>query len=111
MRRSAIALRTPADAFVANLATKCAAAAARSPDPVPTAALRNACYAPARRTLARRRAGAGRRGRFGLSAPSPRSLTRSPIRSMSGSQSPVLIAAHHHAEALANEPIQLASAR
>src|SRR5829696_5108139 len=62
--------RTPADAFVANLATKCAAAAARSPDPVPTAALRNACYAPARRTLARRRAGAGRRGRFGLSAPS-----------------------------------------
>ena len=28
MRRSAIALRTPADAFVANLATKCAAAAA-----------------------------------------------------------------------------------
>jgi hypothetical protein len=39
VRRSAIALRTPADAFVANLATKCAAAAARSPDPVPTAAL------------------------------------------------------------------------
>ena len=102
MRRSAIALRTPADAFVANLATKCAAAAARSPDPVPTAALRNGCYAPARR-----RAGAGLRGRFGLSAPSP----RSPIRSMSGSQPPVLIAAHHHAEALANEPIQLASAR
>jgi len=85
VRRSAIALRTPADAFVANLATKCAAAAARSPDPVPTAALRNGCYAPARR-----RAGAGLRGRFGLSAPSP----RSPIRSMSGSQPPVLIAAH-----------------
>src|SRR5215204_5912982 len=39
VRRSAIALRTPADAFVANLATKCGAAAARSPDPVPKAAL------------------------------------------------------------------------
>jgi len=91
VRRSAIALRTPADAFVANLATKCAAAAARSPDPVPTAALpkRLLCASPPY-SGSPARAGAGRRGRFGLSAPSP----RSPIRSMSGSQPPVLIAAH-----------------
>jgi hypothetical protein len=62
---------------------------------------------PAALWLAAAPARAGEVG-LGLSAPSPRSLTRSPIRSMSGSQSPVLIAAHHHAEALANEPIQLA---
>ena len=107
VRRSAIALRTPADAFVANLATKCAAAAARSPDPVPTAALRNGCYAPARRTLARRRTGAGRRGRFGT-------FRAEPALAYTLYERQPTAGAHrgaHHAEALASDSARLSAVR